>query len=133
MAADVGTGIAIVFGTSGFTAEITDINGQGIARESINTSHHGTIAWHTFIPSDLVNPGTTTLEFNFDPDAQPPVTAAAETITITFPVPSGLTNGATAAGTGFIESWEWGAPLEEKMVGTAVIKWSALPTWTAAS
>ena len=128
--ADVGTGLAIVFGTSGFTAEITDVNGQGISRESINTSHHGSTIYHAFMPSDLVDPGELTMEFSFDPDEQPPVTSATETITITFPLPAGGVTAATLAASGFVTSWEWGAPLEEKMTATATIKWTGTPVWT---
>ena len=130
MPADVGTGVSIAFGTSGFTAEILDINGTAIEREVIDSSHHGTSVWRTFIPGDLANPGESTFEFHFDPDEQPPVNAAAETITITFPLPTGGITAATFACSGFISSWEWNVPFEDKMTGTATIKWSGLPTWT---
>lgn len=122
--ADVGTGATIVFTTSAFTSEITAINGTDISRPSLKTSHLGTTAWDTFIPGDLADAGGVDLEFLFDPDEIPPVTAAPEVITITLPIPSGGAAGATAVGTGYIESWSYGVPLEELMTGSARIKWS---------
>lgn len=130
MPADVGTGISITFATSSFTAEITDVQGQGISRESIATSHHGSTTYMDFIPGDLTDPGEVTLEFSFDPDEQPPITGPAENIIITFPTPAGGATGATAASSGFITEWSWGAPLEEKMTGNATIKLTGTTTWT---
>lgn len=133
MAADVGTGTTIGFGTTGFTAEIMNVDGAAMTREVIDTSHMGSTTWRTFIPGDLSDPGEVTFEFNFDPDEQPPINAPAETITITFPVPQGMAAGATLVGTGFISSWEFSDPFEDKMTGTATIKWSGALTWNDAT
>ncbi len=93
---DIGTGATIVFGTSGFTAEVMSISIDGIDRESIETTHLGTTVpaanqygGRTYIPGDLADPGTTTIEINFNPDTLPPIGLAAETITITFPLVAG--------------------------------------------
>lgn len=132
--ADVGTGLTIVFGTSGFSAEITGVNGNAISRESFKTSHMGTTGGHTKRFGDLVDPGVIDLEFQFDPDEQPPITADPEQITITFPIPSGSSNGATLVGTGGIKEWSWGAELEGLMTASAQIEWTGgLPVWTDAS
>jgi len=128
--ADVGTGTKIVFGTSAFSAELTGIAGSDISREVVDTSHMGTTVYRTFMPSDLADPGTTEMEIAFNPNSQPPITAAAETITITFPVPSGDSSGATFAGSGFVSNWSWGDPLEDKMTASISIKWTGTPTWT---
>lgn len=131
--ADVGTGVTIVFGTSGFSADIESVNGQSIERPVVETSHMGTTTYKTFMPGDLTDPGGVEFEFHFDPDEQPPITSAAETITITFPIPTGLANGATLASSGFIASWSWGTPLEDKMVGNANVKFSGTSTWSDAT
>lgn len=133
MAQDVGTGITIAFGTSGFTADILSVNGSGIERGEYETSHMGTTGGRTWSPTALVDEGTIELEFAFDPDAQPPINAATETITITFPLPDGGLTSATLIGSGFIKSWQWGAELEEKMTGSATVRWADTPAWTAST
>lgn len=131
--ADVGTGTTIVFGTSSFTAEILNVGQDGIDRIAVQTSHMTTTNSHTFMPGDLVDEGEVTLEFAFNPNNQPPIRGAAETVTITFPIPAGGSAGATAQFTGFIKGWDWGAALEEKMTGTATLKVSGTVTWVDAS
>lgn len=122
-----GTGITIGFGTSNFTAEIMSVNGSGITRPSIDTSHHGSTE-RTFIPGDLVDNGTVDVEINFDPDEQPPIDEAPETVTITFP--TALDNGATLVGSAFVTDWEWGGPLEDKLTASFTLKWAGAVTWT---
>lgn len=131
--ADIGTGTSITFGTSGFTGEIIGVAQSGIERPAIPTSHLGTTSSHTFMPGDLVDEGEVTLEVAYNPNTQPPIRGAAETITITFPVPSGSSNGATAQFSGFCTGWDWNAPLEEKMVANVTIKISGTVTWVDAS
>ena len=134
MAADGAFGTTIVFGTTGWTALITGVNQDGISRAELDTSHHGTTnGWKTFIPSDLKDAGVVSLEFHFNPDDAPPIDQAAETITITFPVPSGLTNGATFACNGFMNNFTFGTPFEELLVGTSTLKLSGEPTWADAT
>lgn len=132
---DTGTGTTIAFGTSGFTAEIMSVNGNDISREDIETTHMGTTNYKTFIPGDLVDGGTLEVEFSLDPDDQPPVTAAAETITVTFPVPSGLSSGATYVFSGYVNSWSFTDAKEELMTGSMTIKvdGNTEPVWTDAS
>ncbi len=133
--ADVGTGTTIVFATSSFSADVLSVNGNDISRADIETTHMGTTGYKTYIPSDLVEGGTVDMEFAFNPNSQPPVSGAAETITITFPIPSGGTTGATLVFTGYINSWSFGDTLEEKMTGNATIKVDGVsdPVWTASA
>ncbi len=129
---DVGTGSTIAFGTSAFTAEIMNINGNDMfSREDIDTTHMGTTGYRTYMPSDLVEGGTVDFEFAFDPDEQPPI-GAAETITITFPIAAGNSSGATLVFTGYIKTWSFSDPLEEKMTANATIKVDGMtdPVWT---
>lgn len=120
--ADVGTGTSISFGTSGFTAEVLGINHNGVERPSIDTSHLTTTTAKTFMPGDLVDQGEFSLDIAFNPNILPPIKSAAETIVITFPVPSGLSTGATYTFTGFCTGASQVIPFEERMTGTVTIK-----------
>ena len=113
---DVSTGITIAFGTSGFSAQITDVTLPTQERESIETSHQGTIKGKTFTPADLHDAGQVEFDINFNPDTYPPISEAEEQIVITFPA------GATWTFQGFMTSYAAGAPLNEKMTGSVVVK-----------
>lgn len=130
MPADVGTGSSITFGTSSFDGEVLSISANGMTRPVIDTTHMETEDARTKMPGDLVDSGDVTVEIQFDPNNPPPIDAAPETITITFPVATGDLSGATLAGTGFISSTNWTAPLEDKMVGSYTITWSGEATYT---
>ena len=132
MAADTGTGSTVTFGTSGWAGEILDINFDGFNREAIDTTHLGTTTARTFMPSDLYDPGELTLEVQFDGDDGPPI-AAAETITITFPLKSGDTTAGNWAGSGFVTGFSFGLPLEGKQTGTMTIKFTGAITETDAA
>jgi len=110
--ADLSHGITIVFGTSGFTAEITDVTPPGAERGKVDTSHQGTTNFKTFSPEDLVEWGAAEFEINFNPDTDPPVEAVPETVTITFPA------GTTWAFTGWMSSYKPQAPHLDLMVAT---------------
>jgi len=113
---DIGTGITLVFGTSGFTAEITDITPPGASRDSVNTSHQGTTTAHTFSPTDLYDAGELSFDFHFNPDTSPPIDGATEEIVMTFP------SGCTWTFNGFMTAYEPSTPLEDKMTGSATVK-----------
>ncbi len=133
MANFVGTATTITFGTSAFTAELLGLSGNDISREDIDITHMGSTIYREFMPSNLVDGGSVDMEILWDPDDQPPVEAVAETITITFP--SALANGATLVFTGYVSSWSWGSPLEDKMTANFTMKVDGKtdPAWTDAS
>ena len=130
---DEGTGVAIVFATSGFSARLQSVDGPNMSRESINTTHMGTTTALTFMPADLVDSGDLTLTFHFDPSLTPPINAAAETVTITWPVPAGLSAGATWVASAFMTGYQPGAQIGELMTAQATLKISGAITITAAS
>ena len=130
--ADVGTGVTIAFGTSGFAASLTSIS-VSMERGSIDTTNTATTVARTFMPTDLIDPGEITFDLQFDPDVEPPIKAVAETITITWPLPSGQSTAGTFACSGFMTAWEATGPLEELMTGTATCKLSGDYTWTDSS
>jgi hypothetical protein len=130
---DVGNGATIAFGTSSFTAGFTMIGGTEQERAKLEITVLATTGKKLFMPDDLYDPGGFDLEFFFDPNEQPPISGAIETVTITFPIPSGGMTGATLAGTAFCGKWKAGdCKPGEPMRATARIEWTGAtgPTWT---
>lgn len=137
---DVGTGTTIVFGTSGFSAQVLDVTPPAPVRETFDTSHMGTAAPgagtmgnRTFIASKLVDASELSFELHFDPDDVPPIHGPFEQVTVTFPVPSGLINGATWVFQGAVVGYEPSVPLDGKMTATLRVKVSGGIVVTAAS
>lgn len=131
--ADEGFGTTITF-QSGFCAEILDVSWDGIERNAIDTSHMTTVdGWMTFLLSDLKDPGELTVELQFDPDESPPITAAAETVTVTFPIPAGGSVAATWACSGGLTSMGIAVPHNDKMTASCKLKFSGAPTFTPGS
>ncbi len=132
-ATDVGTGVTITF-QSGFFAEITDVRVSGYHRDAIETTHAtSTNGWRTFIPSDLTDVGQIEVDLNFNADDTPPIDQVAEDVTLTFPIPSGSTTGATFKASGFMTDFEIGVPIDDRMTASATIKYTAAPTWVDAA
>lgn len=139
-AVDVGHGTTITFGTSGWTGNIESVTWGGISRTVIETSHMGTAAAgankfgnRTYVPGDLVAPGQITLAVHFNPQTNPPIGAAAETITVTFPLVSGDATPATWAASGFVVSFDLQDPMDDKMTASLVIQLSGNVTMTDAA
>lgn len=130
---DVGTGVSISFGTSGFSARIQEVGGPSMSREAVKTTHLGTTGSHIFMPADLVDGGEVTLTIHHDPSLTIPISSAAETVTITWPVPAGLTNGATWAASMFMTGYNPGAQVDELMTAQVTLKVSGAITPTPAS
>ena len=124
---DVGTGCTIVFGTSAWSAEITDFNPPSMTRETIDTTHQGTTGARTHDVTDLYDGGEFSMEVHLDPNNEPPIGGAMETVTITFP--DTQTMVFTAGMTGFDPT----VPLDGKMVATATFKISGTIDWNASS
>ena len=135
MPADVGTAITIAFGTSAFAAEVKSLNGSDVTREDVDVTHMGSTNYMEFQPAELADAGSIEMEIHFDPDAQPPILDVPETITITFPIPSGGLGGATLVFTGYVNAWSWEAPLEEVMTAEITIKIDGKtdPVWTVST
>lgn len=132
---DSGHGVSITF-SSGFMAAITNVSHSGISRAALETTSSATTTYKTFIPADLIDYGSTQVDLEFNPNDTPPISGAAETITITFPVPSGSTNGATLAFSGFMTEFQFTVPAAQDegiMTATATLKATGAPTWVDAS
>lgn len=127
----VATGLTITFGTTSYAGEIIGCNLTGVSRTVIDTSHMGTTGARTKAAGKLYEPGTLEVSVNWKPDAQPPITTAEETITLTFP--STKANGATLVAPGFVSAFSGSFPLEEKMTGSFTIQLTDDHAWTDAS
>jgi len=140
LAVDSGVGTTITFGTSAFSAEITEVRWTGVARAAFETSHMGTAAPSsnhfgnkTFIPSKLSDPGSLNLTVHFNAQTNPPIDAVPETITVTWPKAPADTTAATWAASGFVTSFEVTDQLEAVMVATMTVKLTGNVTMTDAA
>lgn len=135
MAVDQGYGITIGFGTSSFSAEvIEDVDASPVERTAIETTHHAvTGGYRTYIPGDLIEPGGFSFRINYDTDVQPPIADVAEVITLTFNPAVGETVGATLVCTGFLTSWTWANPIDDRRTANIDVKFTGVPVWTDAS
>jgi hypothetical protein len=133
--ADDGAGATLTFGTSGTTLNKVSVQSQGYAREALETTHLATTGgYKTYIPADFKEPGTVSLSWLYDPDVQPPIEAATETITITHPVPTGAVAGATEVFSGFVTDWDPPELANDTvMTATLTIKKTGIPTFTDAT
>lgn len=117
MAADTGFGTTVTFGTSAITLLIRDVGGPNESRKEIDTSHAATSGgYRTFIPEDLVDGGTVTVDSLYDEAVDIPIDAAAETITVTDP------GASTVSFSGFCTDVGVARPYDDVMTRTVTIK-----------
>jgi hypothetical protein len=128
-----GFGITLAF-QSGFFAEITAANRTGMKREAYDKTHNlSPEGWKEFFFSRLKDAGALEITFWYDPSLTPPIDQAAETATITFPVPDNMTTGATISCTAGMTDFSATGPHDGLMQGTSTLKFSGKPTVTAAT
>lgn len=135
VAVDEGHGATLGLGTSTWdtAALITSIQFSAISRASLETTHLATANAKTFMPEDLPDYGTLTVEF-LHIDAIAPPYAAAETITVTYPVGVGQSGAATIACSGFLTEYTPGSPENGVIMrGMAVFKLTGQATFTPAT
>ena len=129
---DNSTGATFVLGSSAYAVRITGISITGEQAAALKTSHLATTVTHTYIPGDLLEPVQLDCEIFYDPN-EPPPTGTVQTGTLTFPVPSGSTNGATLAGSCFLVSSGGSLRVEELMTGNFKIQYAGTVTRVDAS
>jgi hypothetical protein len=133
MAADEGRGATLTLGTSAFesTAQIISITPDPITRGVLETTHLTTTSYRTYTPEDLLDAGGFTIEFFHEGDEQPPISSAAETVTITYPLQGAWSTGPLITGSGFFDSYTPGAAaVGELMRASAHVKWAGTVTFT---
>lgn len=130
MAVDVGTGTTVVLGTTAYAAEITGVSGDGTEVPVLDTTHMTTTGSRDKMTGDLIDEGSVSVDIHFDPNLENTIPfGTTQTCTITFPIPSGGSAGATASGGAALTSRDWDAPLEDKMTGSYTITWLGAVTW----
>lgn len=123
----ISTGATLAFST-GFFGEITSLSWSGQEREFFEGTHMGsTGGFKQFIPGNLADPGELEIECNLEAEKTPPITGAAETVTVTLNS-AGAGNTSTWAASGFLTGFEWEAPVEDIMKATATIKFTGAIT-----
>jgi len=134
MSKGTGAGASLTFVTSGTTLGVTTINHSGIARESIETTELATTGGKEFTPGDLYDPGEIAISWSYDPDVQPPYTAVAEVMRITYPLQTGQSSAAKVEASGFITSWDEPELAQDSyMTASLTIKLSGDLTYTASA
>jgi hypothetical protein len=128
--ASLGFGSSITF-SSGFFAEITDVKIGGLSREAVDVTNFGsTGGYKEFIPSTLIDSGELEVELIYDTDATPPITGAAETITVTFPLKGAEITAAKIECSGFLTDSEESVPMDDKMSMSCTVKFTGQRTYT---
>lgn len=102
--ADTGNTATVTFGTSSLTVAFDRVTIGSETREALEDSDLTTTNYMTYLPADLRTPPIITFSYFFDQSdtSFPSGGAAAETLTVTFPLKSGETSAATFTATGFI-------------------------------
>ena len=132
---DQGFATTITFGSS-FLGSILSVSGIGASREGLDTTHMGaTNGWATMLASDIkkMKPLKVSVHFDTSKYCKTRLGAAAETITITFPVPAGGTTAGTIACSGFLSDFEVDDPHDDVMTADAEITFTGEPTFVAAT
>ena len=129
---DTGHLATLGLGTSTFSVSLTSIGGFSMERPVIDTSHLGTTNYRSKIPGDLVDVGSFDITGFFLCGTTAPVTADAETITITLPELTALGDPPTIAGSGFFTAFNTAEFVTDQLqMFTATIQWATAPTFTA--
>lgn len=130
-----GTGAAIAFGTSTVTADLVSLTMPEQVKEALDTTHLGTTNAKTSKPGKLKDPGQWEAEFDLDPDEARLIdVAAAETITVTFPLEPGQSTGAQVAFSGYVVSEGGGEMTVDGLIRRKrTIQQTGQETWTPGS
>lgn len=124
-----GHGTTITF--SGWTPEVISVEIGAAERESIETTDLADTSWKSYVPASLADPGDVTVTCHHTGDSEADITGGAGTLTITKPVPSGGSTGATEASTAHLTSWQVGTfATDQRVESVAVFKRSGTVTYT---
>jgi len=118
MSARDGTGTTITFGTTGYSAGIISVDGPGLERDAIDATLMSTTSAKEYIVATLYDAGTLELTVEHDPAVDPPISNAAETITIDW-AGSGV---GTWSFSGFCTGYKPGAAIGERMTASMSVK-----------
>lgn len=133
--ADTFFGASLTLATSGETFQILEGSKDASSVEMVDTTHTGTSgSYRTKIPTDLIDGGSYNFTIILDPDNdETNFVGVQQTVTVTYPIPSGLTNGATWQFSGTISEYTQELPMDDKMTAEITISVDGAITITAAS
>lgn len=128
MAADIGQGTYVSFGTALHTAtgyKITGVNHNGISRAVADATHMLSSA-KEYVASTIYDPGEVSVEVLHDPTVRPfsDMTNVATNQVVSVYWANGGTNVALWSAFGYMTGYEAGAQMEDMMSGTVTIKLS---------
>jgi predicted secreted protein len=108
-------------------ASVTNIQGPGLSRNTIDVTAHDSPDNHMEFIGGLIDPGEVSLDINYDPAVHDTLVADLEdedprNYQVVFP------NGATWAIKAIMTGFEPGAPIDDKLAATAAFKVSGKPT-----
>ena len=123
MAKTTGNTLAITFGTTSWTPDISAFNKSGEGTDDIKTSDLATSGYHTYIGGPLIEGGTYSFPFHVDPTITTrPTIGVSETITITYPISVSGNTAGTDSFTGYINSYDTETEPNVLYTGTFVLK-----------
>ncbi len=126
--AAIGHGCIVTF-SSGFIANLEDVEWSGISRDAVETTHMETSGGQTYVPAGNYDPGNLTVSWQHDHDeTSPPVTSSAEACTLTFP--DATANWSASA---FMVDYGLTCPDKDKMMANATLKFTGSITFTSSA
>lgn len=99
---DTGHGATATFSVGAYSYNFTSIDLGEETLGKVASEHLATTGNKTYIPEDLGDPGEVVIPYQFDSEAAVPTKGALETLTVTLPLASGQSTGATFVGSGFV-------------------------------
>lgn len=114
-----GYGTIITFGTSAFAANLIDVDGPGRERGAIDVTHMGSSNAMEYLEASLYDGGAVDITFEYNGSDDPPIDAAAETITIDW---AGAGAGEKTTFSGFMTAFRPRAAIGERMTASATLK-----------
>lgn len=133
---NTGHGASLTLATSSLSYSWTTIDIQEQTVPDVDTSHLATPSYRTYIPGDLIEGNTFSVEFQWDSQGAFPPIGSAEDCTITWPQAQGETGAATMAGSVYINSVKPPSfETDTLQTGTLVFKWDGVtpPAFTPAT
>lgn len=125
-------GATITFATSAYSAGVLGFGIDGVERTEKDVTNLATTGNRQYKPGSLVDRGTLSMRVQHNPESEPPIAGAAETITIAFETFGSPTP--TIVGTGFVQAYsiDGNNGDEEEMTAELTIRWDGNtgPTWS---
>lgn len=131
--AQLAKGITVSFST--MASKLLDIKPGDWSRPGVKVTHQASGTYEEMIAGAFIEnkPITMTVQYLATENYQTLMELAATTLTITLPVPSGYTNGATIANTAWISNMSQAYKLADVMVIDLEFTPTGGPTYTVAS